>query len=89
MIKGVTKSIIEIIPRTPDFEKVIIILNSSCEPPNLTDQTDLKQRIELLTNLTPDFLTRQKRSSTLKLLISGVTGALVTAVSFLIIYTFV
>ena len=86
MIKGVTKSIIEIIPKNPDFEKIIVILNNCCDSP---DPADLKKRIELLTNSTPDFLIKRKRSSALKMLISGAAGALLTAVSFFIIYTFV
>ena len=34
MIKGVTKSIIEIIPKNSCFEKVIVILNNSCDIPD-------------------------------------------------------
>ncbi len=86
MIKGVTKSIIEIIPKNSDFEKVIVILNNSCDPPS---KQELKHQIDLMTNSTPDYISRHKRSAALKMLLSGAAGALATAVSFLIIYTFV
>ena len=82
MIKGVTKSIIEIIPKNSCFEKVIVILNNSCDIPD-------KNEVELLTRRAPDYLQRQKRSITLKILVSGAAGALITAASFLILYVFV
>ena len=86
MIKGVTKSIIEIIPKNSCFEKVIVILNSSCDIP---DKKEIRSQVELLTHRAPDYLQRQKRSTTLKILVSGATGALITAASFLILYAFV
>ena len=64
MIKGVTKSIIEIFPK-------------------------IRSQVELLTRRAPDYLQRQKRSITLKILVSGAAGALITAASFLILYVFV
>jgi hypothetical protein len=86
MIKGVTKSIIEIIPKNSCFEKVIIILNNSCDIP---DKNEIRSQVELLTRRAPDYLQRQKRSTTLKILVSGAAGALITAASFLILYVFV
>ena len=84
MIKGVTKSIIEIIPKNSCFEKVIVILNSGCDIP---DKNEIRSQVELLTRRAPDYL--QKRSTTLKILVSGAAGALITAASFLILYVFV
>ena len=84
MIKGVTKSIIEIIPKNSCFEKVIVILNNSCDIP---DKNEIRSQVELLTRRAPDYLQRQKRS--LKILVSGAAGALITAASFLILYVFV
>ena len=84
MIKGVTKSIIEIIPKNSCFEKVIVILN--CDIP---DKNEIRSQVELLTRRAPDYLQRQKRSTTLKILVSGAAGALITAASFLILYVFV
>lgn len=86
MIKGVTKSIIEIIPKNSCFEKVIVILNNSCDIP---DKNEISSQVELLTRRAPDYLQRQKRSITLKILVSGAAGALITAASFLILYVFV
>lgn len=86
MIKGVTKSVIEITPKNTCFEKVIVILNSPCDTP---DKNELRKEVELLTQRTPDYLIRQKRSITLKILISGFSGALITAASFFILYAFV
>ena len=86
MIKGVTKSMIEIIPRNTIYEKVIVILRSNSDIP---DKSELTKQIKLLTNSTPDFLKRQKRSAVLKMMISATVGSLLTAASFLIIYTFV
>ena len=86
MIKGVTKSIIEIIPKNSCFEKVSVILNSSCDIP---DKNEIRSQVELLTRRAPDYLQRQKRSTTLKILVSGAAGALITAASFLILYVFV
>ena len=86
MIKGVTKSIIEIIPKNSCFEKVIVILNSGC---NIPDNNEIRSQVELLTRRAPDYLKRQKRSTTLKMLISEAAGALITAASFLILYVFV
>ena len=86
MIKGVTKSIIEIIPKNSCFEKVIAILHSAS---HLPDQNAIRSQVELLTRRAPDYLQRQKRSTTLKILVSGAAGALITAASFLILYVFV
>ena len=86
MIKGVTKSVIELKPKNSCFEKVIIILNSGCELP---DTEELRREAELLTGKAPDFIRHSRRSNTMKMLISAVAGALVTAASFLILYSFV
>ena len=53
MIKGVTKSVIELKPKNSCFEKVIIILNSGCELP---DTEELRREAELLTGKVPDFI---------------------------------
>lgn len=86
MIKGVTKSMIEIIPGNSNYEKIIVILRSNSDIP---DKSELTKQIKLLTNSTPDFLKRQKRSAILKMMVSATVGSLLTAASFLIIYTFV
>ena len=86
MIKGVTKSVIELKPKNSCFEKVIIILNSGCELP---DTEELRREAELLTGQVPDFIRHSRRSNTMKMLISAAVGALVTAASFLILYSFV
>ena len=52
MIKGVTKSIIEIIPKNSCFEKVIVILNNSCDIP---DKNEIRSQVELLTRRAPDY----------------------------------
>ena len=86
MIKGVTKSIIEIIPKNSCFEKVIVILNNSCDIP---DKNEIRSQVELLTRRETDSLQRLKRSISLKILVSGAAGALKSAASFLILYVFV
>lgn len=86
MIKGVTKSVIEISPQNTYFEKIILILNSNCDNP---DKNELLQQVELLTKRAPDYLIRQRRMSMLKIMISGAAGSLITAASFLILYAFV
>ena len=53
MIKGVTKSIIEINPRNACFEKIIVILNSSCEAP---DKDEIRRQAELMTGAAPEYL---------------------------------
>ena len=47
MIKGVTKSIIEMTPRNSCFEKVIVILNSGCDT---TDRAEIERQAALLTS---------------------------------------
>ena len=74
MIKGVTKSIIEITPRNSCFEKVIVILSSRCDPPDGT---------------APDHLLRQKRLSRLRTAVAAASGAFSTAVLFALLYMFV
>lgn len=86
MIKGVTKSIIEITPRNSCFEKIIVILNSNCDDP---DREQIKQEAELLTARAPEFLLRQKRRNRLKFWLSGTAGALVSATAIWVIYSFV
>ena len=53
MIKGVTKSIIELTPRNSCFEKVIVILNSGCDIP---DHAEIERQTALLTSTAPEFL---------------------------------
>ena len=85
MIKGVTKSVIEMTPRNSCFEKIIIILNSGTE----ADMQEIQREAEQLTSKAPDYLKRQRNRSVLQLWIAGVTGALVTAGLFYLAYVFV
>ena len=86
MIKGVTKSIIEINPRNACFEKIIVILNSNCDVP---DKDEIKRQAELMTSTAPEYLKRQRRLYRLKLAVSAVSGAFLTAISFGLLYLFV
>lgn len=72
MIKGVTKSIIEITPRNACFEKLIVILSNNCEAP---DKAEIQRQAELMTSSAPEYLKRQRRLYRLKLALSGVIGA--------------
>ncbi|MGN1339523.1 MAG: hypothetical protein ACI4WS_04465 [Oscillospiraceae bacterium] len=86
MIKGVTKSIIEIKPRNACFEKIIVILNSSCDAP---DKEELRRQAELMTCRAPEYLKRQKRLNCMKLAVSAVIGAIISAGTMLLLYLFV
>ena len=86
MIKGVTKSIIEINPRNACFEKIIVILSSNCDVP---DKEEIKRQAELMTGAAPEYLKRQRRLYRLKLAVSAVSGAFLTAISFGLLYLFV
>ncbi len=86
MIKGVTKSIIEINPRSSCFEKIIVILNSSCDAP---DKEEIRRQAELMTGKAPEYLRRQMGMYRLKMTVSAVAGSLVTAGIFFILYMFV
>lgn len=86
MIKGVTKSIIEVTPKNACFEKIIIILNSSYDEP---DREEIKREAELLTGKAPDYLKRQNRRTRLKMWLCGTAGAFASAAAMLIIYLFV
>ncbi len=86
MIKGVSKSIIEIDPKNSCFEKIIIILNTCCDD---FDQEEIKKETRLLTSKAPEFLLRQRRRNNIKLWISGTAGALISAAAILVIYSFV
>lgn len=86
MIKGVTKSIIEVKPKNSCFEKVIIILNSDN---NILDRKELEQQAELIARRTPDFLLRSARINRLKMAAFAAAGAFFTAFLFTILYIFV
>lgn len=86
MIKGVTKSIIEIHPKNECFEKIIVILNNSC---NVPDKTQIEREAALLTGTAPDFLIRQRRLNRLKIAVAAVTGSFSTAALFAVLYMFV
>lgn len=86
MIKGVAKSIIEINPRNACFEKIIVILNSSCDA---SDKEEIRRQAELMTNAAPEYLKRQRRINSLKLVISWISGALISAIFLKILYLFV
>lgn len=86
MIKGVTKSIIEINPKNSYFEKIIIILSNCCDG---LDQEEIKKEAQLLTSKAPEFLIRQRRRNNFKLLLSGTAGALISAAAIWVIYSFV
>lgn len=86
MIKGVTKSIIEIHPKNECFERIIVILNNSCSIP---DKAQIEQEAALLARDAPDFLFRQKRVNRLKIAVAAVTGSFFTAALFTILYMFV
>ena len=86
MIKGVTKSIIEISPRCSCFEKIIVILNSSCTEP---DKAEIQRQAELMTESAPELLLRQRNRYILKMAVSAAAGAFITAGLFTLIYLFV
>ena len=86
MIKGVTKSIIEINPRSSCFEKIIVILNSSCDMP---DKEEIRRQAELMTGAAPEYLRRQRRIYRLKLAVSAVSGAFIAMALFAVLYMFV
>lgn len=86
MIKGVTKSIIEISPRSSCFEKIIVILNSSCTEP---DKAEIEREAELMTGAAPEFLKRQRSIYLLKMAVSAAAGAVITAGIFVTLYLFV
>lgn len=86
MIKGVTKSIIEITPRNSCFEKVIVILSSRCDPP---DAAEIERQAALIAGTAPDHLLRQKRLSRLRTAVAAASGAFSTAVLFAFLYMFV
>ena len=86
MIKGVTKSIIEINPRSACFEKIIVILNSGCDVP---DKAEIQRQAELMTGTAPEYLKRQRRLYRLKLALSAVSGAFAASGLFVLLYLFV
>lgn len=86
MIKGVTKSIIEIHPKNECFERIIVILNNSC---NVPDKSQIEREAALLAGAAPDFLLRQRRVNRLKIAVAAVTGSFFTAALFTILYMFV
>ena len=86
MIKGVTKSIIEINPRSACFEKIIVILSSSCDMP---DKEEIRRQAELMTGAAPEFLRQQKRLYRLKLAVSAAAGAVTASGLLIILYMFV
>lgn len=86
MIKGVTKSIIEIHPQNDCFEKIIVILNNSCSVP---DKSQIEREAALFTKTAPDFLLRQRRINRLKIAVAAVTGSFSTALLFALLYMFV
>ena len=86
MIKGVTKSIIEIHPKNECFERIIVILNNSC---NVPDKSQIEREAALLVGAAPDFLLRQRRVNRLKIAVAAVTGSFFTATLFTILYMFV
>lgn len=88
MIKGVTKSIIEVNPRSSEyFEKAIIILRDGC---TLSPEQLEVQVAVMLGNAAPDCIKRGKRRQKLYLLASAAAGALITAAALLTVFvTFV
>lgn len=86
MIKGVTKSIIEISPRSSCFEKVIVILNSGCSIP---DKAEIERQAALIAGSAPEFLLRQRKLHRLKLAASAAGGSFLTALLFALLYMFV
>lgn len=86
MIKGVTKSIIEMTPRNSCFEKVIVILNSGCDT---TDRAEIERQAALLTSTAPEFLRRNQQLNRLKMAAFAAAGAFSTALLFALLYMFV
>ena len=84
MIKGVTKSIIEVNPRSSEyFEKAIIILREGC---SLSPEQLEAQAAIMLGKAAPECIKRSKRHNKLCLLASAAAGALFTAVAMLIVF---
>lgn len=86
MIKGVTKSIIEISPKAPEFEKIIVILNSGCTP---AEQTEIIRKAELITAKAPDFIKRERKIYRCKMLVCALSGAFFSAALLGILIMFV
>jgi len=86
MIKGVTKSMIEINPKNSCFEKIIIILNESCEE---LDPDDILCEAKLLTRPVPHYLKEKLAKYRIKMFLCGASGAAFSAILFSIIYKFV
>ncbi len=90
MIKGVSKSILEINPdksQNQYFEKAILILKDGCE--NISEN-ELKFRAELmLGNKPPKCVSRKKLSHKIQIITAGVLGAFISAVLLLIVQMFV
>lgn len=86
MIKGVTKSIIEISPRNSCFEKVIVILNNSCSAP---DRAELERQAALMTAAAPEFLRRSRHLYRIKMAAFAAAGSFSTALLFALLYMFV
>ena len=77
LIKGVTKSIIEVNPRNSEyFEKAIIILRDGCTLS--PEQLDAQAAI-MLGKTAPDCIKRSRRQQKLNMLASAAAGALITA----------
>ncbi len=90
MIKGVSKSIIEINPdksQNQYFEKAILILRDGCE--NISEN-ELKFRAELmLGNKPPKCVSAQKLAHKIHIITAAVLGALISTIFLLLIQMFV
>lgn len=84
MIKGVTKSIIEVNPRSSEyFEKAIIILRESC---SLSPEQLEAQAAIMLGKTAPECIKRSKKHNILRMLACAAAGALFSAAVLLIAF---
>lgn len=86
MIKGVTKSMIEIKPQNDCFEKIILVLSESCDI-NTREAADMEA--DMISRDIPHHLKRQKRVNAMRLVLSATAGAFSTAAILLTVYLFV
>ncbi|MGN0651296.1 MAG: hypothetical protein ACI4KM_12750 [Oscillospiraceae bacterium] len=84
MIKGVTKSIIEVNPRSSEyFEKAIIILRDNC---SLSPEQLEAQAAVMLGKTAPECVKRSRKHNRLCMLASAAAGALFSALILLIAF---
>lgn len=86
MIKGITKSIIEVSPRSHDyFEKLIIILKNT---PDMPDEDELRRYALLMAGQKPPSCVSRRRG-TVKCLLFALMGAVTALLCCALVLLFV